>query len=171
MCDIDWAKAPEGATHYDPTDRCEDSQWMMKVSERAWCFYDGDDWESIDYSEVAHQLCEYIPRPTKQEWEGGLPPVGWEGEYTKPSGFVGRTCVWRWCVVVAHDLGGALIRTDKDKYHLLTVPEYEFRPLKSQQERQREDLALLCDMYIRGDEYGHNLADAILSRYNLEPKP
>ena len=69
MSEIDWSKAPEGATHYD-----RDFGFFCN-SEGFWSNY--NEWHPVcrqgHYAWVSDR---YIPRPTKQEWEGGLPPVG-----------------------------------------------------------------------------------------------
>jgi hypothetical protein len=81
---------------------------------------------------------------SKPEWDGeGLPPVGTVCEYTKPDGFRGRERVWYWCKVVAHDYDGAVIRTDKNKYHLRSLDEYEFRPIRATKEVERDELIKL----------------------------
>jgi hypothetical protein len=109
-----------------------------------------------------------------QEWDSeGLPPVGCEcevdmqlveldaGTYINP---------WRWCEVLAHRDDCAILWIPSANRVLKVRDRKAFRPLKSPQERQREELTTLCDDYIKRDDYGHNLADAILSQYNLEPK-
>jgi hypothetical protein len=114
-----------------------------------------------------------IPRPPKKAQEGE-----WDGEDFPPVGTVcevlhlGET--WEPCHIVAHVRS---IDGPKAVWQLIGYNEWSggrkkcFRPLRTQAERLRDELADLCDGYIKRDDYGHNLADAILSRYNLEPKP
>jgi hypothetical protein len=121
---------------------------------------------------VFSECWEMIPRPTKKaqevEWVGGLPPVGAVCEVK------GAVENWAKCKIVGHHNGKAVFFCDhwvsESDYDAL--PASEFRPIRTKkQQRQREELAALCDDYIKRDYYGHNLADAILSKYNLEPKP
>jgi len=108
-----------------------------------------------------------------KDFSEGLPPVGWDGEYTKPSGFIGRKCVWRWCVVVAHDRGGALVRTNAGHYQLLTVNDYSFRPIMSKDERDQADLANFLNDYVIPSDFNGGLstcedyAEKILATFNL----
>lgn len=50
-----------------------------------------------------------------------LPPVNWEGYYTRKGG-----SRWFWCVVVAHDQGKAVVRTKTSNYHAHSPDEFEF---------------------------------------------
>ena len=89
MSNVDWSKAPEGATHYAP--RWEDNCMYRPVFWRvvgnrgveAWAInadgtmqhHDAPGWISSDRSRL-------IPRPTAPQWNGeGLPPVGATVEY------------------------------------------------------------------------------------------
>jgi hypothetical protein len=117
---------------------------------------------------------ERIPRPTKQEWEGGLPTVDCKCQFIHPGI---KSHGWQTGVIKAYFDDRVVIQSNPLIWEpngiavILIDSELKFRPLKSKQELQREELAGLCDGYIKRDDYGHNLADAILSRYNLEPKP
>lgn len=115
-----------------------------------------------------------IPRPPKKaqevEWVDGLPPVGCECEYR-----LGLSVNWFPCRIKAIAKNqGAIIECDcefGEQYVSLHGSQpVEFRPLRTPEQRLRDELASLCDEYIKSDDYGHNLADAILSKYNLEPK-
>lgn len=141
MSEIDWNKAPEGATHY-----CH--------ARKDWLNYHVD---SID------DCC--IPRPTKQEWEGGLPPIGSYSRISRkndvrPSDLVVKiVCYTGQLVIVENDVGTE---------YALSKDQVSFGPEISKAERQMEGLANLID-----ENYGNSgtgIADAILSRYNLEPK-
>lgn len=78
--DIDWSKAPEGATHYMPETESSHAVWVMVSGNTrlAWLASGDSSWE-IDRS--LEEDREYlIPRPA-QQWNGeGLPPVGTECE-------------------------------------------------------------------------------------------
>lgn len=112
--------------------------------------------------------CKFcIPRPTRQEWDGeGLPPVGVECEVDDPVLGNWNKCIVKWIgrevVVVDRPEGGELCVLKRAE---------NFRPLKSQQKRQREELAGFISNELGESKYlGLGIADAILSRYNLEPK-
>lgn len=128
----------------------------------AWSFDEPDFWGR-----------EVIPRPTKQEWDGGLPGSGTICEYQLKHDEPNDE--WSKCVIEFVGDHHVVAKCWPDE----TMPELEqcfkkrevkFRPIKSKKERQREELSALCDDYIKRDDYGYNLADAILSRYNLEKK-
>lgn len=73
MSAIDWSKAPEGATHFDPNPN--DPVWVRpNHSGRGWDFWGkcGGNW--IYWGSVAGAE-KFVPRPIA--WSGeGLPPVG-----------------------------------------------------------------------------------------------
>lgn len=117
-----------------------------------------------------------VPRPTKQEWEGGLPTVDCKCQFIHPGI---RSHGWQTGVIKAYFDDRVVIQSNPLIWEpngiavILIDSELKFRPLKSKQERQREELAGLLDQYCRGSYCGNEkaVADAILSRYNLEPKP
>ena len=90
MNEIDWSKAPEGATHYNHT--CFD--WY-KVGSHEPFFWNGRAWAPARFWDDHKHDC--IQRPTTPSWSGeGLPPVGVVCEAKW-----GRTG-WSRCVVFAH---------------------------------------------------------------------
>lgn len=81
MSEIDWSKAPEGATHFDPNDdvglpwmRLQQGRWRAFDEEyQCWTAPMDEDDSFIRNNDGA----QCIPRPT--QWRGpedGLPPVG-----------------------------------------------------------------------------------------------
>lgn len=76
MTQIDWSKAPEGATHYGPAVEGEWLECWHKNVNGKWLGWltDGDTrWSTAGNSNS--RIKQFIPRP--QEWTGsGLPPVG-----------------------------------------------------------------------------------------------
>jgi hypothetical protein len=94
MSDIDWSKAPEGATHCDPSCDC----WYMG-SERGWLYFDRGIWcvSQIDHRIVDPCTVGLIARPF--EWRGPqdeLPPVGMEVDCYAGGG------VWKRGTILAH---------------------------------------------------------------------
>lgn len=129
--EIDWSKAPEGATHWAPaTDRffpsfmkLENGQWFcQKANGRGW---------AIDTSNDCS--CRYIPRPSP--WSGeGLPPVGTVCEYQ-----VRGYGEWHRATILAHHNGHAWATGDDEK-HCFTVPPHgNFRPIKTPEQIAAEE--------------------------------
>lgn len=72
---IDWSKAPEGATHWEPTGPEFNEGWMKKEG-NGWFFWGlGAEWKyGGDVS--AEREATFEARP-QESWDGqGLPPVG-----------------------------------------------------------------------------------------------
>jgi len=153
--------APEGATHYCPARK----DWLN-------CYA-----VSVDY------CC--IHRPPKKaqevEWDGdGLPPVGVECEFIHP-GITSEG--WQIGTIKAYFDDRVAIKSNPSIWPacgyavILIDEELKFRSLKPKHERQRAELAELVLSGMKDCEYYpyetdvNSIADAILSKYNLEPKP
>jgi len=129
--DIDWSKAPEGATQWDSEAElfyCPDGFWVMEHFK--------------PYSnKQPDEPGRFIPRPTRPAapgWNGeGLPPVGLECDYvpdpvcaphiTVKGVFIGR--------VNDEDFVDLGDRVDRMK---AIEPGRRFRPIRTQAERNRE---------------------------------
>ncbi|EPQ7005998.1 hypothetical protein ACUVZE_002635 [Pseudomonas aeruginosa] len=72
---IDWSKAPEGATHWEPNGPEFNEGWMKK-ERNGWFFWGlGAEWKYGD-DVSAEREATFEARPQKP-WDGkGLPPVG-----------------------------------------------------------------------------------------------
>lgn len=139
MSEIDWSKAPEGATHFDPNDdvglpwmRLQQGRWRAFDEEyQCWTAPMDEDDSFIRNNDGA----QCIPRPS--QWRGpedGLPPVGTvcEAKYAED---------WHRCTVVAHlkdhrGMTDAVFQAEDD-WDFHQRPEM-FRPLKSDKERAVE---------------------------------
>ena len=170
MSEIDWSKAPEGATHYDPGSADGEYPSFMKISCGNWYY-----WSRVHDEWIGHSTdreSEYIPRPTKQEWEGGLFPVPIGAKCECTFG-VEHHDTWHKgeCVFQGIDPEGReYVVIDTGTYQACFRSLDHIRPLKSQHERQREELlSFLEGNWLQLDK--EEIVDAILSRYNLEPKP
>ena len=91
---IDWNKAPEGATHKDPETDC-----FYKLVKDVWhlIYADGESCVSASLYNGEKKPSNLIERPKKQEaWDGsGKPPIGIECE-------VRINDVWRICKTLAY---------------------------------------------------------------------
>ncbi|NIE73040.1 hypothetical protein F3J45_00980 [Pantoea sp. Ap-967] len=80
MSEIDWSKAPEGATHFGAENEFYFSAWYRVEGEQILAYTeDGSMWREATYSCVFPKVSSLSARP--QQWSGeGLPPVGSEVE-------------------------------------------------------------------------------------------
>ena len=96
--DIDWSKAPKGATHFSPSDEDYLSCWCKWVGSQLFGWLaDGDSkWDRLHGQERdKEKIRDMIARPTYEEWNGeGLPPVGMVCEFKIPEEFDGVS-PWR----------------------------------------------------------------------------
>lgn len=143
--EIDWSKAPEGATHFGP----ENEEWheaWYKLDEGEWfdmLTSDGDQWgrsSCVDDERVS----QMIQRPA--EWNGtGLPPVG-----TVCEGRGRLDGEWREVVVLAHRIGRAVVSfTDHER--LQWCEAEELRPIRTaEQIAAEEELEEIARLYAEG---------------------
>lgn len=128
MSNIDWSKAPEGATHYSP--KLDDSGIWCAVFWRLVDFLPVEAWRVEDSGELTHILSpsctdegakRMIARP--HQWSGeGLPPAGIDIEVMH------GTYGWIGARVVGADGEAAIVRTN-DGY--AGVFPHEFRPIRT----------------------------------------
>lgn len=93
---IDWSKAPEGATHYHIGD--DINPWRRIKDTVAYEHYRGK-WLMVNSFNKGCMPDYYVPIPQKS-WDGqGLPPVGIECEFSLNLGSIG----WAKGRVIGHD--------------------------------------------------------------------
>lgn len=147
--DIDWSKAPEWA-NWLAQDECGEWFWFENKPELQSEGWDDDK----TYNENKHEIagvngwkCSLQKRPAKpepKEWDGeGLPPVGCECEIN-PHG--------EWFQAIVHGYGKnkflaeiSSFQTDSDGdvingEHAYWTASTKFRPIRTQAEREREEL-------------------------------
>lgn len=114
MKDIDWSKAPEGATHYGPGGGAWFASWYI-VGENtlATMLDDGmdDEWESreINTEDRFSLIPSLISRPVTPQWNGtGLPPVGVVCEFMW--NYIREGSEYVLVRVLAHDGESAILR-------------------------------------------------------------
>jgi hypothetical protein len=91
MSTIDWSKAPEGATHFDPVDQ----NWLMQFLNVSFGWLASEGWttKGWQYPNDLSTMQRLISRPA---WDGsGMPPVGVKCE-------VEHGGEWIDCEVIAH---------------------------------------------------------------------
>ena len=135
MSEIDWSKAPEGATHCAPEGLSREPRvcWYRRHEDR-WEYFSPNrrEWRRSANGQEFHD--RLIPRPT--QWRGpedGLPPVGTVA--------MGKMPAWRKeekCKVIAHLHGSCVVvyglGDNLDRWSTLAWCD-QFYPLKSDKER------------------------------------
>lgn len=102
MSEIDWSKAPEGATHYHKPN----GFFYCRISDVLMVFRQGE-WHESHLLTLSQQAL--IPRPSSAGSGEGLPPVGSVLEYMwnyKPEG-----SEYVQVEILVHDKGSAVMRT------------------------------------------------------------
>jgi hypothetical protein len=162
--------APEGATHFMHTEKFV--KWVFGVE---WVFYasSGREWKKTHCNWMLKQYLNdgtfVLAKPAAQEWDGkGLPPVGTECE----AQFIGPNFseYWTKATVLCRDGKITVCRVDGG-YHGL--PSNRIRPIRSQAERERKELAtFLEDYHLEMGSYWcpEKEADYILSSYDVAKK-
>jgi hypothetical protein len=176
--------APEGATHFMYSEKFV--KWVDGVelsfyvsSERKWkksfC-----SWSLQQYIDCGNYMIAKPTKPAAQEWDGtGLPPVGADKTVFVPSmamslrASANTESTWS---VIAHHSGMAVVvinECGQGKLTVVILSEKECRPVVSQAERERKELAtFLEDYHLEMGSYWcpEKEADYILSSYDVAKK-
>jgi hypothetical protein len=132
--------APEGATHFMYSEKFV--KWVGGVelsfyvsSERKWkksfC-----SWSLQQYIDCGDYMIAKPTKPAAQEWDGeGLPPVGWHGECTWGNKENSHECVILPGLKIAINF-----YTSWSVDQISQLEEVEFRPIRSQEQREREEI-------------------------------
>lgn len=100
MEQIDWDKAPEGATHWQPENSKLLGAWF-KIREGSRLFKMQGQKNWLEYDGPLSDLGEMIERPSA--WPGtGLPPVGTVCEHHKLCGVISDSASWQQVKIIAH---------------------------------------------------------------------
>lgn len=144
--EVDWTKAPEGATHYCPETDLFLEAWYKKVDGRwMYWFVDGDHgWYYTDRLPISA-----IARPA--EWDGtDLPPVGTVCEIH----IFNNT--WVKCIVVAHFEGRAVVVLDNREAAQIRDTE-DLRPIRTPEqiaaEKREREINELVEVIVTHYEY------------------
>ena len=124
---IDWSKAPEGATHYFPPTE----EWYMAGNGWAPLVWTGMWCKAFQFSERKHKC---VQRPTTPSWSGeGLPPVGVVCEVAPDNSLWGfSTLEIRKCLVIAYHDDFVWLDTFVPGIPVATrVDKVTFRPIRT----------------------------------------
>lgn len=154
MKNIDWSKAPEGATHFDTAEYRTKS--FMKLEDGAWYFwppmFDCPGWRFWHADSVDADTGPFVARPPAAlVWNGeGLPPVGTVCEFEV------ETDDWRLCEVIAIKDQYAVCWIHLNK--VLTTGGAAIRPIKTPEQIELDErlktIDEMADIY-RSNYEGH----------------
>lgn len=154
---IDWSKAPEGATHYAPAGKGLNERWFdMTTGELGSVWYE-DQWHVINFSASRKDL---IARPCA-EWNGeGLPPVGTVCEWKEKTGFS-----WvKATVLFISESSVVMQREDGFEWQMLTKRTV-FRPIRTPEkiaaEEREKFISEICGLLGWDASLEHSRRDAI----------
>lgn len=166
--DINWHKAPEGATHYNATCFCP---WLKETPPS---YFDCGDW--VEYGSHAYEdhFNNSVKRPqvmTIKEWEGngGVPPIGAACEY-----FCSERDEWRMCEVVAYYFAD-VVAVDVLGRTAVFLPNDLFRPFKTPEQiaEEEERLSAIDEMreLVAGDSSFNEVMGLLYDAGYRKPKP
>ena len=127
MSNVDWSKAPEGATHWMPGSQYWQEGFWKREGEANY-FFEGGEWAFSGAKPFGHPAL--VKRPATPQWNGeGLPPVGAVVEWFSPVyGWIGGR-------VVGHD-GTVAVISHNDGY--TGCHPHEVRPIRTAEQLAAE---------------------------------
>lgn len=135
MNDIDWSKAPDGATHYNTIN---DMFYMFPGAARGKYWSESKKgWNEAGYLESYNppdvNYIAMVPRPTVANWDGqGLPQVGCICEYSRLGGEKFYSCeIIEYRTIAPHGEYVWLRTTEAGQHHVKLVSQYQFRPIRT----------------------------------------
>ncbi|AAF80824.1 conserved hypothetical protein [Pseudomonas phage D3] len=141
---IDWSKAPEGATHWEPKGTGFGEGWMKKVGNEWSYWLEGSEvWAGVwaDCFVSAEREATFEARP-QESWNGqGLPPVGTLCEWHGPNSDGPDGWVYTESNVVAYTDDGLFICMQKPGCWPVVqrIDNCEFRPLRTPEQIAAEE--------------------------------
>lgn len=160
---IDWSKAPEGATHYSPGGDVYSASWIKLVNGElhGWLKSNDTSWGRLPFQEKdLDQISLHVDRPKKQEvWHGeGLPPVGTVCDmHIDDFGWITGTVV----VHIDLDEPTAVAHNGEEVFH---GNASDFRPIKTAEQVAAEEREKAIEEMIRTTSDGITCMD----RYDAE---
>lgn len=153
---IDWTKAPEGATHYQPESRGFHAAWFRLQGGKAREMWVVRPWRAlehiIDPTVFDESMQNLIARPVEPAtWNGqGLPPVGLMVEWK-----AGLDHDWQRVTVLAYANGDAWLQPEDGDSFIVGNPE-NFRRIRTPEQiaaEEREKAVGDMAMSIQGVPY------------------
>lgn len=169
--EVDWSKAPEGATHYNA--KC--SHPWLRETPASYFAEDKKDWVEYSRNQFAmDDLSNAVKR--QQEWDGsGLPPVGTVCEYR-----LGEDGAWFNCKIM-YVLSGPddcfvawCDHLGSDQYFEFSSDRYklQLRKIKTLEQIAAEEREnVIADMYatvMAGDSIGYGVASLYDAGYRKQ---
>ncbi|HGN4792864.1 TPA: hypothetical protein ACKTE9_006628, partial [Pseudomonas aeruginosa] len=147
---IDWSKAPEGATHWEPTGPEFHEGWMKEEGEK-WFWWSEVTKEWVEtFSVPVKRKATFEARP-QEAWDGqGLPPTGLLVEWKS-----GLDHEWRRVTVLAYANGDAWLQPEDGDSFIVGNPE-NFRRIRTPEQiaaEEREKAVGDMAMSIQGVPY------------------
>ncbi|MFG8976791.1 hypothetical protein ACM7N2_25790 [Pseudomonas aeruginosa] len=147
---IDWTKAPEGATHWEPRRDEYREAWMKNAADK-WFFWGSRREAWIEESGIsAEREATFEARP-QEAWGGhGLPPTGLLVEWKS-----GLDHEWRRVTVLAYANGDAWLQPEDGDSFIVGNPE-NFRRIRTPEQiaaEEREKAVGDMAMSIQGVPY------------------
>lgn len=131
--EVDWSRAPEGATHYNA--ECI-YPWLKETPASYYCGR-WDEYSLPLNSIVEDHFNNAVKRP---QWDGsGVPPIGTVCEYLWVDGDE-----WRKCEIVAYYYAN-VVAVDVSDSSAVSLPHPLFRPIKTPEQIAAEERLLAID--------------------------
>ncbi|MBM2500574.1 hypothetical protein JQS51_30345 [Pseudomonas aeruginosa] len=157
---IDWSKAPEGATHWEPTGPEFNEGWMKKEG-NGWFFWGlGAEWK-YEGDVSAEREATFEARP-QETWDGqGLPPVGTVCEYRHMIWPEYRPCKIRY---ISEE---SLVAYDDAQEQFYRTCDMLFRPIRTHEQIAAEEReAGISDMQTITDGAGPTVYAKLSALYD-----
>lgn len=138
---IDWSKAPEGATHWEPTGPDFYEGWMKKEGDYWFYWSEGTNkwFRGPSCNVSAEREATFEARP-QEAWDGhGLPPTGLLVEWKS-----GLDHEWRRVTVLAYANGDAWLQPEDGDSFIVGNPE-NFRRIRTPEQIAAEERSKECD--------------------------
>lgn len=137
MSDIDWSKAPEGATHC-ATHKGIERRWHMLEGDSLYFFSLRRDW--IKYEKETSFVAEIRESLVARPEAAHVPPVGTVCEYSSLDG-----TKYYECEILGRNKELVWIRTTECyKHHVKKESDFKFRPIKTEEEKAIDDMVMIA---------------------------
>lgn len=133
MSNVDWSKAPEGATHWMPESQYWQEGFWKREGEANY-FSRGGEWEFSQAKPFGHPAL--VKRPAAPQWNGeGLPPVGCECEVL--NGDLSNA-QWEKCTILFVGAHRVVYDSESCSERVGYTDTLQFRPIKTPEQLAAE---------------------------------